>query len=103
MRTEMIRRPFRLHLLGGLAEGKRFGLGKYVGKKHIVVLAKRIEWFIKRNEIARNESGPLMDQLIKGVLAIRSRLSPIDWARVVGDFGPIERHVLAIALHGQLL
>src|SRR5690349_23473375 len=44
-----------------------------------------------------------MDELIKGVLPVGARLAPIDGTRIIGDGFPIERHVLAVALHRQLL
>jgi hypothetical protein len=44
-----------------------------------------------------------MDQLIEGVLAICPRLSPVDGAGIVRDRCAIQRHVLAVALHRQLL
>ena len=44
-----------------------------------------------------------MNQLIEGMLAVGSRLAPIDRAGIVGDFVAIERDVLAVALHRQLL
>src|SRR6266852_6271753 len=44
-----------------------------------------------------------MDQLVEGMLAIRSRLAPIHGTSRVTDLGAIERDVLAVALHRQLL
>src|SRR6266481_3320451 len=44
-----------------------------------------------------------MDQLIEGVLAIGSRLAPIDWAGLSAYRRPGDRDVLAVALHRQLL
>ena len=44
-----------------------------------------------------------MDQLIEGVLAVGSRLAPVDGPGLVVDLGPVERDVLAVALHRQLL
>ena len=44
-----------------------------------------------------------MNQLIEGMLAVGSRLAPVDRARVVSHALPLERHVLAVALHGELL
>ena len=44
-----------------------------------------------------------MDQLIEGMLAVGARLAPIDRAGVVVDPRAVERHMLAVALHGELL
>ena len=44
-----------------------------------------------------------MDQLVKRVLPVGARFSPVDRACRVIDFAPGERDVLAVALHRQLL
>src|SRR5271157_6409612 len=54
-------------------------------------------------EVAGNKPRPLVDQLIERVLAIGSRLAPINRACRVIHLGTLEGHVLAVALHGQLL
>src|ERR1700692_4603831 len=68
-----------------------------------MVAAKRIQSFAKRDEVAGDEPGPLMNQLVEGVLAIRSRLAPIDGAGRVSDLGAVKCDVFAVALHRQLL
>src|SRR4029453_4514199 len=65
--------------------------------------AKRIERFVECDEVAWDESGSLMNQLIKGVLAIGTWLAPIDRTCVDVHRLPIEGHALAIAFHNQLL
>ena len=57
----------------------------------------------ERDEVARDEPRALVDQLIEGVLAVGARLAPVDRAGVVRDLVAVERHVLAVALHRQLL
>src|ERR1700733_785785 len=37
------------------------------------------------------------------MLAVGSRFAPIDWPGGIVNLGAIERNVLAVALHGQLL
>ena len=37
------------------------------------------------------------------MLAIGSRLPPVDWPGLIDDLSPIKRDVLAIAFHCQLL
>ncbi len=68
-----------------------------------MVPAKRIQRFAERDEVAGDEPRALMDQLVEGVLAVGSRLAPIDGAGRVSDFRAVERDVFAVALHRQLL
>src|SRR5215475_1766171 len=65
--------------------------------------AERIEGLAEADEITRDELGPLMYQLVERVLAVRPRLAPDDRPRLIVDGRAIQRHVLAVALHGQLL
>src|SRR5271155_1270054 len=83
VRDEPIRSAFGLDLLGRLAERQRFGLRENICQKHVVVAANWIERLAECNEVAGDEPGPLMDQLVEGVLAVGSRLAPIDWAGLV--------------------
>ena len=57
----------------------------------------------KRDEVARDELRALVDQLVEGVLAVRARLAPHDRAGLVVDGVAVERDVLAVALHVELL
>src|SRR5215470_14174363 len=57
----------------------------------------------KGNEVARNDPGALMDQLVKRVLAVRSWLAPVNRSRIAIDWFPIKCDVLSVALHRQLL
>src|SRR6185436_15560687 len=68
-----------------------------------MMAAKRIEGLVKRDEVTGDQACSLMNQLIEGVLAVGSRLSPINRAGIVAGFGPVEGDVFAIALHRQLL
>src|SRR5262249_21138551 len=74
-----------------------------VRQQHIVMAAEPIERMRERNEVARDEARSLMDQLIERVLAIGSRLAPIDRTGLMVHRRPGERHMLAVALHRQLL
>src|SRR5215831_3879456 len=103
VRHEPIRRPFRLNFHRRLTEGERFGLSKDIGQQQLVMTAERIERLVKGNEVRWKESGPLMDELIKGMLAVGARLSPVHRPRVIGHVGSIDCHVFTIALHRQLL
>src|SRR5262249_16990687 len=95
--------PFRLHLLRRFAEGQGLGLREDVGDQHRVMAAKWIERFVKRNEITRNEPRPLVNELIEGMLAVGTGLSPVDGTGVIVDSRAFERDMLAIAFHGELL
>src|SRR5262245_5514363 len=64
---------------------------------------QRVEWPDESDEIAGYEARALMDQLIERMLAVGARLSPKDRPGIVIDLYAIERDVLAVALHGELL
>src|ERR1043166_6403679 len=68
-----------------------------------MVSAQRIEGLAEGNEITGDELGPLMYQLVERVLAVRPRLAPEDRPRLIVDARALQRHVLSVALHGQLL
>src|SRR5262249_35747415 len=103
MRNQPVWRALRLHLLRCLTESERLGLGENVGQQDVMMPAKRIEWLRKRNEVARDQPSPLMNQLIKGVLSVCAWFAPVDGTSVASDSFPIERDVLSVALHRQLL
>ena len=103
MRHEPIRRAFRFNLGWGFAERQRFGLSKNIRQEDVVMAPQRGERVPKRYEITGDESGPLVNQLIERVLAIGSGFAPKDRTGVIGDLLALERDVLAVALHGQLL
>src|ERR1700728_3918570 len=103
MRDEPVRRALGLDLLGRFSECQCFRLCEDVRKQHVMLTANCVERLSKGNEVARNQPGPLMNQLIEGVLAVGSRLAPVDRAGRIGDLVPTDRDVLSIALHGQLL
>src|SRR6516165_12060996 len=103
MRHEPIGRAFRFDLIGGLAESQRLRLREHIGDQHVVMSAQTVERPDKSDEIAGYEARALMDQLIERMLAVGTRLSPKDRPGIVIDLRAIERNVLAIALHGELL
>src|ERR1700738_3568533 len=103
MRREPVRRAFRLDLLGAFAEGQRLRLGEDIGKQYVLMPAEGIEGPAKRDEIAGYEPGPLMDQLIEGMLAVGPWLAPVDRSGVVIHVDAVPGHMLAVALHGELL
>src|SRR5580765_4818135 len=99
MGDEPIRRAFGLDLLRRLPERERFALCEDVCQEDLMVAAKRIERLAKGDEVTRNKPGPLVNQLVEGVLTVGSRLAPIDGAGRIRDLGPVNRDVLAVALH----
>src|SRR5215469_8170106 len=103
MRHEPIRRALRLDLRGSLTEGQCLGLGEHIGKQQVMMPAQWVEGPRERDEIAWNKPRALMDQLIEGMLTVRSRLTPIDRPCVVIHCDPVDCYMLAIALHGELL
>src|SRR5262249_56308220 len=78
VRDEPIGRAFGLDLLARFSKGERLGLCKYVRQQHIVMSAELVERLCEGDEVTGDEPGALMDQLIERVLAIGSRLAPID-------------------------
>ena len=73
-----IRRALGLDLLRRLAKRQRLGLGEDVRQQHVVVRSKRIERLSESDEVTGDKPGALMDQLIEGVLAVGSRLAPVN-------------------------
>src|SRR4029453_18187554 len=65
--------------------------------------AERGKRLTKPDEITWDQPRSLMDQLVKRMLTVGSRLAPIDGTGIVIDFFAIERHMFAVALHRQLL
>src|SRR5258707_15096377 len=78
VRDEPIRRAFGLDLLVRFAERKRLRLRKDVGQQQIVVASQRVERVSEGDEVARNESRALVDQLVERRLAVGTRLARVD-------------------------
>src|SRR6266700_1077298 len=62
-----------------------------------------IEGMGKTDKIARDQLGPLMDQLVEGMLTIGTGLTPDNRTSLIIDNVPIKIYMLAIALHIKLL
>src|SRR5216683_5272782 len=103
MRNQPIRRAFGLNFGGSFAKRERFGLGKNIRQQYVVMTAQRGERVTKRNEITWDQPGPLVNQLIEGMLTVGSWFAPIDGTRIIVHDPPIQSHMFAVALHGQLL
>ncbi len=72
------RDAFRCNFLGRLSERQGLGLGEEVSHQQIVVRWEWVQGLAETNEVTRDQLGPLVDELIKGMLAIGSGLSPDD-------------------------
>src|SRR4030042_1797202 len=68
-----------------------------------MVPSKRVERLYEGDKITRDEPCSLMNQLVEGMLTIGPWFAPIDWPGIIGDPGSIKCHLLAVALHCQLL
>src|SRR5437867_9649437 len=103
VRDEPIGRAFSLHFAGRLAEGQRLGLSEDIGQEHVVMATERMEWFRECDEVARDQAGTLMDQLIERMLPVCPRLTPVDRTGLACDLVSVDRDMFAVALHRQLL
>ena len=79
------------------------GLGEEIGQQLLVMVAQGIVAFRRGDEIGGDTPRSLVDQLVKGVLAVGARLA--EQYRPGGglDGGAVEGDALAVALHVQLL
>src|ERR1039458_8089734 len=98
-----VRRAFGFDFLRSFAKGQRLGLRKNIRQENVVVTSQRSERVRERNEVTGNQLRALMNQLIERVLAVGAGFAPINRPGLVSHFFPVERDVLAIALHRQLL
>src|SRR5262245_52023166 len=100
---ERIRCSFRLDILRRFAEGQCLSLCEHVGHEHVMVPAKRIERLTEADEITWDQPRSLMNQLVKRMLTVGSRLAPINGSGIVIDPLTIDSHMFAVAFHRQLL
>ena len=103
MRSQPLGSSFLADFIERLSKSQRLGLGKHIGHEQFVMSANRIERVTKRDKVAWDQSCALVDQLIKRVLAIRTRLAPVNRPGVIVHMVSCEGHALPIALHRQLL
>src|SRR5690348_1308203 len=103
MRHKPIGHALRFCLLGSLSECQCFSLGEDIRHEHVMMPTQWIGRLRKSNKVARNESRSLVNELIERMLAIGSWLAPVNGTSVIRKLLPIEPHVFAVALHGQLL
>ena len=81
------------HLGLGLPFHQRLGLRQEVRQEDRVMLAERVVRLDRRDKVAGDKFGSLVDELIERVLAVGARLAPDDRAGLVVDFfaGPPDR------------
>ena len=103
MRNERIRGSLRPHLVSGAAESQDRCLSKSIRGQHVLHVKNRLQRLSKKDEVTGHDLGPLMEQLVKGMLTIRPGLTPVDRTGVVVDSSAVQSHRLAVALHRQLL
>src|SRR5438477_2364536 len=103
MRYEPVESAFSLNFFGRFAESQCLGLSKYIRHKNVVMPAQWRECADECDEVTRDEPRALVDQLVKGVLAVGAWFAPVNGTRLVIHFLPLERDVFAVALHRQLL
>src|SRR5579883_1355481 len=103
MRHQPLRRALGFDLLRSLAEGERLGLGENVGGQQIVMASERVQRAAEGDEVGRNQLGSLMNQLVEGMLSVGAGLAPENRPGLIIDLPPVERHVLAVGFHRELL
>src|SRR6202040_2537943 len=96
-------RSLGLYFVGSLAERQRLALCKQISHQQVVLVAERIERLAEADEIAGDEPRSLMDQLEERMLSVGAGLAPVDRPGLVIHAFAIERNVLAVALHRELL
>ena len=101
--NQRFRNTFGTALFGRFPESKGFSLSKEVGHQLVVMITQRIVTAAKTDEVCRDQTCSLMDQLIKCMLTIGSRFSPNDGAGRIINGLSLAINRLTVALHIQLL
>ena len=84
-------------------KGEGFGLSKDIRHEEIVMATEGIQRLREGDEVARNETRALVDELVEGMLSVRAWLAPVDDTGVGIDLAAVELDVLAVAFHRELL
>ena len=87
----------------GFSESEGLGLREDIRHEDVVMAAEWVERLGKCDEVAGDEAGALVDELVEAVLAVGAGFAPVDRTRVGIHMVAIEFHMLAVALHGELL
>ena len=94
---------FFLSLGESLAVHQSFRLSEEVGEQLLVVIANLVVAVGRGDEVARNHLGALVDELVEGVLAVRTRFAPEDRTRLVVHALAVTVNGLAVGFHVCLL
>lgn len=94
---------FFLGLGEGLAVHEGFGLGEEVREELLVMVAELVVAVGRGDEVARNHLGALVNKLVEGVLAVRTRFAPEDRASLVVYALAVAVNGLAVRFHVGLL
>src|SRR6185295_6525276 len=97
------RDPLGGRLGGGLAEGERLGLRDQVRGEQILMPAERVECPREADEVGRDQSRALMEELVVGVLTVGAGGAPDDRTGLVVHPPAVQVHRLAVRLHVELL
>src|SRR5258708_34713468 len=88
---------------GSLAERPGLGLGEEVRHQEIVMRAQWVQGLAEADEVAQDQLGSLVYELVECVLPVGPRLPPDDRSGLIVHRPALQVYVLAIALHIELL
>ena len=94
---------FFLSLGESLAVHQSFRLSEEVGEQLLVVIANLVVAVGRGDEVTRNHLGALVDELVEGMLAVRTRFAPENRTRLVVHALGIAVNGLAVGFHVCLL
>src|SRR5581483_3896870 len=103
MGNEPLRNPLGAHLIARLAERERLGLREQVGHEQVVVAADRVRRSDEADQVARDQLGALMQELIVGMLPVGALRPPDHRTRLIRDELAVEVDRLAVGFHVELL
>ena len=87
----------RAGLIQGPSTQQRLGLREAVGHQQQMLMRQiRLMPFLRHKEFARDHPRALMDQLVKGVLAVGAGLAPDHGAGVGGQVAAVDGDALAV-------
>jgi len=102
-----LRKARLLHLRAdfrfGLAAHQRFGLGEEIRQQFHMMIAGFMLADRRGDEVGRNEIGPLMQQLIKRMLAVGPWLAENHRPGGAGNCSAVKVHAFAVRFHIRLL
>ena len=103
LRADALLLHVRAHFVLVASERQRRTLRETVRQQRLLVTGQGIVRPGRRDEVARNQTPALMQQLEKRVLAIVAKFAPDDRARLVVERLAVRRHRFPVAFHFKLL